>query len=74
MWQEREMEAAAMKEEIELYLPNDHNVAQDIIIPPGVDPGKRYSAATGKLLLEVNLGFLSKVRHGISSLPSGEVN
>ena len=31
-----------MKEEIELYLPKDHNVAQDIIIPPGVDPGKRY--------------------------------
>jgi hypothetical protein len=25
------MEAAAMKEEIELYLPKDHNVAQDII-------------------------------------------
>jgi hypothetical protein len=35
------MEAAAMKKDIELYLPKDHNVAQDIIISPGVDPRSR---------------------------------
>jgi hypothetical protein len=41
-----------MKDEIELYLPKDHNVAQDIIIPPGVEHLARVCATVVKWVSE----------------------